>query len=64
MYEWLCKFALKRTSRQFQILLAKYIVEDIQGCTDYSIGNTVAEKIIEAVVKSSGNKVTAFVLKD
>ena len=64
MYEWLCKFALKRTGRQFQILLAKDIVEDIQGCTDYSIGNAVAEKIIEAVVKSSGNKVTAFVLKD
>ncbi len=63
MYKWICKFALKRTSRQFQLTLAKDITEEIQASKDYRINNAMAEKIIEAVVKSSGNKICDFIVE-
>lgn len=64
MYEWLCKYFLKKTVRDFQITLAKDILEEIQNSADYNISNKNAEKIIESIVKSSGNKITDFILKD
>jgi len=64
MYKWICKFALKRTSREFQLTLAKDITEEIQASSDYRINNVMAEKMLEAIVKSSGNKITDFILRD
>ena len=64
MVNWLCRFFLKRVSRAEQVLIAKGIVEEIQMSKDYAINDVVAEKIIEAVVKSSGNKITDFIVAD
>lgn len=64
MWEKLCRYFLEKASRDVQIAIARDVLEDIQKSTDYSINNAVSEKIIEAVIKSSGNKITAFILKD
>ena len=64
MIEWMCNYWLKKASRRFQVETARRLLEEIQDSTDYSITDDQAEKILEAVVKSIGNKVVDFVLKD
>ena len=58
------KWLLKKITRQEQIIVAYDILVDILVSKDYRINNVMAEKIIETVIKSKGNKVIEFILKD
>ena len=64
MYEKLVLFALKRTKPAFRVDVAKNILEDIQIGSEYRINNQAAKSIIEAVVKSVGNKIVDYIIKD
>jgi Ca2+-binding EF-hand superfamily protein len=58
------KWLIRRRKRQEQIVIAYDILVDILKSKDYHISNPMAEKIIETVIKSNGNKVIEFILKD
>lgn len=77
MFKFLARFFLKRlsleditettiqaTSRADSLKLAEALIAEIQGSLDYSINNENAVKILESIVRSQGNKITDFILKD
>lgn len=64
MREWIIRYFLKGADDKLKVDIAKELLEEIQAGSTYSIKNVVAEKIMEAVVKSSGNKIVDFVLRD
>ena len=58
------KWMINRLGYQAKKSLALYILEDILNSSDSNIDNKVAEQIITTVIKSKGNKVSSFILKD
>ena len=54
------KWLLKRQSLNKKKELILFLIEQL----DHNIDNTTAEAMLAAVVKSSGNKVTSFIVKD
>lgn len=54
------KWLLKRQSESKKKELVLFLIELL----DHSIDNITAEKLLTAVVKASGNKVTSFIVKD
>ena len=56
MIKWLLK--KQNMNRQKELIL--FLIEQL----DHNIDNTSAETMLAAVVKSSGNKVTSFIVKD
>ena len=47
-----------------KVVLADVLLGDILNSPDHSIGGVMAEKIIGKVIKSTGNNVTSFIVKD
>jgi len=64
MYESLVNYFIKKTTPQFKVSLARMLLKQIQAGKNYSITDTVAKDIIETVVKSTGNKVIDYIIKD
>jgi len=58
------KWFLKRLSWKTKKILTLFLLEDILKSKTSSIDNATAEKIITMAVKSRGNKVTGFTIKD
>ncbi len=55
---------INRLGYQEQKKLALYILINILNSKNSKIDNKVAEEIITTVIKSKGNKITSFILKD
>ncbi len=55
---------LDKLSRKTQKIIIMYLLEQIVNSKDSSIDNAMAENIITLAVKSVGNKVTSFIIKD
>ena len=60
MVIWLVKVL----SRHEQKAIALYVLEDILTSKDSSIDSQYAELVVEKCIKSTGNKITAFLVKD
>ena len=60
----LIKLLLKYVSTKEKLLLADILVDDVVRSEDYHINDVIAERIIVNVIKSTGNKVTSFIVKD
>lgn len=58
------KWLVDKLSDFNKVELAEDLLKDIQTGATYSISDTRAKEIIETVVKSSGNKVVDYILKD
>ena len=58
------KWLIRKCKRQTQVTLAYDILVGILKSEDYHINYVMAEKIIETVIKSNGNKVVEFTLRD
>lgn len=54
------KWLLKRKSEREKKQLVLFLIEQL----DHDIDNITAEKLLTAIVKASGNKVTSFIVKD
>jgi len=63
MLEKICRYFLSKLAHSVKIAIARDILDDIQKCEDYAIDNIHAEKIIESVIKSTGNVITDFIVK-
>ncbi len=62
--ERICRYLLSRLSKRVQVSIAEEILVGVLASTDDSITDGQAQRIIETVVKSSGNKVVDFLIKD
>lgn len=47
-----------------KLQLADMLIDEVVKSTDYSINNTIAERIVVNVIKSTGNRVSSFIVKD
>lgn len=57
---WLLKF----TSREQQKAITLGILDSILRSKDSSIDKQFAEMVVEKCIRSTGNKITAFIVKD
>lgn len=57
---WLISF----TSSQTKLDIAYLLLKEIQESKQDTIPSKYAEKIITIIIKSKGNKITDFILKD
>ena len=58
------KFILSKLSIKLQKELAIFMLKNVLNSKTETIGDYEAVSIIELIVKSSGNKVTSFIIKD
>lgn len=54
------KWLLKRKSEREKKQLIMFLIQEL----DQDIDNVTAEKMLTAIVKASGNKVTSFIVRD
>lgn len=64
MYYGLSKYISNKISSKAKVELAKKLLIDVLESADDSIKNAEASSIIETVVRSQGNKVVDFIIKD
>jgi len=64
MREKLVRWLMKKMAFTTKVELANDLLLDVLNSKGYSISNIYAQSIIETVIKSSGNKVTDFIIKD
>jgi hypothetical protein len=60
----MCKFILSMLPMRLQKELAIWMLKNVLYSKTETIGDYEAVSIIELIVKSSGNKVTSFIVKD
>jgi hypothetical protein len=58
------KWILRRMSRSKQKSIVLFLLGELVNSKDSSIDNATAETIISLAIKSNGNKVTSFIIKD
>lgn len=57
-------FIIKFIPMSKKLQLADMLIDEVVKSTDYSINNTIAERIVVNVIKSTGNRVSSFIVKD
>lgn len=57
---WLMKFV----SDQDKLIIADRCLKDVQTSKYYAIPNTMAESLMRSIIKSNGNKIVDFIVKD
>jgi len=58
------KWLLKKFTWRYKKNLVIFLLEDILNSKTSAIDNKTAEKIITLAIKSRGNKITSFIIKD
>lgn len=64
MWYKVVRWLAKRLDSKNKVELAEVMLKDVQESEDYSIKSAKAEVILETVIKSNGNKITDFILRD
>jgi len=58
------KWLLKRLSWRYKKKIVLFLLQDMLDSKTSSIDNKTAERIITLAIKSRGNKITSFIIKD
>lgn len=55
---------MKFVSDQDKLIIADRCLKDVQTSKYYAIPNTMAESLMRSIIKSNGNKIVDFIVKD
>jgi len=64
MRRYIIKWLLKGLSGKDKVLIAEIALNHVLDSKKDSISNSMAERLITTIIKSSGNKIVSFIIKD